>query len=220
MGKQAIINENQSLILSAFGEDPFLTSTFYFTGGTALSEVYLKHRKSMDLDFFSRDPFDAQKILSILSKWSKRLYFRIRPQFVDPTYIYVLQFDAGEELKVDFAPYAYRELAKKTLYRGVIQTDSLLDIGANKLLAVSQRSEVKDFVDLFFLLKQFSFWELRDGVKSKFNVELEPYLVATDFTVVSDFTFLPTMVKPLTLDKLKAYFQSLAKKLGKSALVK
>jgi len=52
MGKNSILNNRQSLILEEFQKSDFLTSKFYFTGGTALSEVYLKHRESVDLDFF------------------------------------------------------------------------------------------------------------------------------------------------------------------------
>ncbi|MEW5692252.1 MAG: nucleotidyl transferase AbiEii/AbiGii toxin family protein [Candidatus Hydrogenedentota bacterium] len=32
--------------------EKFFTQKFYLTGGTALSEFYLKHRISEDLDFF------------------------------------------------------------------------------------------------------------------------------------------------------------------------
>ena len=40
-----------------------------------------------------------------------------------------------------------------------LEIDSLLDIAVNKILTLSSRAEVKDFVDLYFLLQKFSLWD-------------------------------------------------------------
>ncbi len=213
MGKKSILNKKQKVILEEFSRDPSLSSVFYFTGGTALSEFYLQHRESEDLDFFSQKSFDPQLVLQRVETWSKKYDFRIKPSFVEPTHIYILNFSDGEQLKIDFAYYPYPKLAPEKKLDGVLM-DSFLDIGANKLLAVNQRTEVKDFVDLYFILQNLNFWQLRDGVKAKFNVNLEPYLTAADYLKVADFEFLPKMLRELSLETLKEFFQSEAKKLG------
>ena len=47
-----IINKVQKAILNLFGQVSE-SDSFYFTGGTALAEFYLNHRRSNDLDFFT-----------------------------------------------------------------------------------------------------------------------------------------------------------------------
>lgn len=39
-----------------------------------------------------------------------------------------------------------------------------------------------------------------------------------EFLKIEDFTLLPKMIKPLTLDQLKSFFRVLAKKLGKKVV--
>ncbi|MBI4058303.1 nucleotidyl transferase AbiEii/AbiGii toxin family protein [Candidatus Gottesmanbacteria bacterium] len=213
MGK-TVLNLKQTSILDAFTEEPFLTGNFYFTGGTALSEVYLQHRESIDLDFFSRLQFDPQKLLNIIESWSRKYKFIIKQQFVDPTYIYICKFADNEELKIDFATYPYKQLSERVVYHERLQVDSLLDISVNKLITLTQRAEAKDYVDLFYILQHFSFWELKEGVRSKFNVELEPFTAAADFAAVETIEFLPKMLTTLTIQELKSFFLTLAKKLG------
>jgi predicted nucleotidyltransferase component of viral defense system len=218
MGKDSILKKHQKLILTEIGQNKFIREHFYFTGGTALSEVYLKHRESVDLDFFSEESYDPQSIFAIFSKWSKKHGFRIKPEFIDPVHIYFLNFEKGEELKVDFAHYPHKSVAKKTSYLG-LDVDSKMDIGVNKLLLISsQRTEVKDFVDLYFLLQELSLWDLIEGVRVKFNIKIDPFLLGSDFTVVTQFKFLPRMIKPLSLDDLKIFFLQEAKKLGEKKI--
>jgi len=51
---RGIITELQKEILKAFSRIPD-SSAFYLTGGTALAEFYLAHRKSYDLDLFTTE---------------------------------------------------------------------------------------------------------------------------------------------------------------------
>lgn len=213
MGQDSILTKEQKQILDLVGKNDFLRSTFYFTGGTALAEVYLQHRESVDIDLFTKGSFDTQEILGILNAWSKKLNFTITPRVVGPTYICLLKFPQNTKLKVDFSKYPYTQLREKVKYSS-IDVDSIFDIATNKLLTINQRTQVKDFVDLYFLLQEFNYWELKDGVEAKFNVELEPVLSAADFMKVEDFDVLPKMIKRLEIDELKRFFMGEAKKLG------
>lgn len=215
MGQNTILNEKQQVILSKITHDDFLATTFYFTGGTALSEVYLQHRESIDLDFFTDKTYDPQNILSRLENWSKELQFSIEPRYIEPTNIYLLKFNSGDTLKIDFAHYPYEQLKEATIYNEKLKVDSLFDIATNKLLTTTQRMEVKDFVDLYFLLQEYTFWDLKDGVAKKFNVKIEPFVMATDLMIVDKFDYLPKMLKPLSLDELKNFFKETAQKLAK-----
>ena len=151
MGEIQFTTPEQEIVLGEIKKNSFLQSSFYFTGGTALSSLYLHHRYSDDLDFFSRKKFDAQKIYTILQDWGKKYNFVFNSRLVDIVYICNLTFENKTSLKLDFAYYPYKRIETGNLVEG-INVDSLLDIAINKLLTISQRDEVKDFVDLYFLL--------------------------------------------------------------------
>lgn len=217
MGKIQLITKEQKVILGEISQSAFLQSRFYFTGGTALSAVYLQHRYSDDLDFFSGERFDNQVLLTLMQEWSKKYSFTFNPRFVEVVYIFDLTFPNNSTLKLDFAYYPCNQIEKPWLWEET-RTDSLIDIAVNKLLTISHRSEVKDFVDLYFLLENFTIWDLRDGVQAKFNIEVEPLLLASDMLKVEDFDYLPKMIKPLTLDELKSFFRQKVKEISRKSV--
>lgn len=219
MGQNSILTRQQSKVFDELAKSKFLKSTFYFSGGTALSEVYLRHRESVDLDFFSPGEFDKQVLLNIVTKIAGSLGASLGSYKIeDIVNVYIFDFGGEDKLKVDFSFYPYIRLAEGSMYKG-FQADSKFDIAVNKLLLIgSQRSEVKDFVDLYFLFEEFNTWQLIDGVRTKFNIEIEPFMLAKDFLVVSNFGHLPKMHKKLDLDTLKGFFMAQAKKLGKKSI--
>lgn len=210
MGQNKLITREQSLVLECFSNDPFLRKNFYFTGGTALSLYYLKHRFSVDLDFFSEQAFDGQLIIERVSAWAKNLKFMPELRNVEDLYTFWFHFENGSKLKVDFSRYPYG-LIDKPMEKDGILIDSKLDIGSNKIAAIVQRSEVKDFVDLYFLLKEYTTWDLIYGVEKKFHMEIDPLVLGNDFLMVNDFEVMPRMIKPLTLKDLKTFFTAKAK---------
>lgn len=219
MGKVSIITPEQELLLNQFKLNEYLTSHFYFTGGTALGMYYLQHRLSVDLDFFSGEKFDPQTILRIATTWAKKLNAQITYIPAEDTHIFNFTFANQNTVKVDFAFYPYKTVRKGNR-EGAFAVDSLLDIAINKLMVIQQRSEVKDFVDLYFILelKKFTIWDLIEGIQTKFKVNVDTFIIGSDFLKVEQFNFLPEMVKPLTLDKLKSYFKKMARELGEGIL--
>lgn len=212
MGKIQVLTKKQQIILDEVRKEPFFDQ-FYFTGGTALSAFYLSHRYSEDLDFFTEKQFDAPSLLTIIEKWSRKYNFTFTSEFHQVVYIFMLTFNNKEILKVDFGHYPYKSIKEKEKING-IKTDSLTDIAVNKLLTVTQRTTIKDFVDLYFLLQTFTLWDIIEGVRIKFRMELEPFVIGSDFLKVEDFDFLPKMILPLTLEELKAFFRQKAKEMG------
>lgn len=215
MGKIHILTKNQISILDVVKKEPFLKD-FYFTGGTALSAFYLHHRYSEDLDLFTKEEIDTEAILGLVEKWSKQYSFTFTSEFREVVYVFLLTFPDREILKVDFAHYPYKKLEKENII-DTLPIDSLKDIATNKLFTISQRSTIKDFVDLYFLLEKFTIWDLMYGVQEKFRQKLDSFIVSSDLLKVEDFETLPQMIKPLTLEELKAFFREKAKELGKQA---
>lgn len=207
------LTPKQQIIFDEFKKSAFLKQNFYFTGGTALSSIYLHHRLSEDLDFFSVEKFDTLPIMNLINEWGEKLNLKVTPEDKEVVKIFYLEFPDGEKLKVDFGYYPYKRL-KQGEKIGSIAIDSLFDIAVNKLQTIRQRSAVKDFVDLYFLLQTFTIWDLMEGTKVKFRMEIDPYLIAIDCLKVGGFENLPVMLKPLSLNQLKDFYKDLAKKLG------
>ena len=214
MGILSIITPDQQFVLDQIIKNKYISKFFYFTGGTALAEYYLQHRYSDDIDLFSYEKLDDKSIFAFITKLSKDRY-TLESRLNDVVYSFFLKNKQGDVLKVDFGNYPYRCVEKSTNVNGV-RVDSLLDIAVNKLLTVSQRTGVKDFVDLYFLLQSHSLYDLMEGVKIKFGVKIEPFLLSSDFLKIDSFTFLPRMIKPITLPILKDFFHDQAKKLGQT----
>src|SRR3989344_703783 len=68
-----ILNPIQKQILSILSRDYVFVKNFYLTGGTALSEFYLHHRLSEDLDFFSMTEIDKIWLNTISTKIAKEI---------------------------------------------------------------------------------------------------------------------------------------------------
>lgn len=216
---QIDLTSKQQIIFDEIEKSDFIRQNFYFTGGTALASIYLHHRLSEDLDFFSPEKFDTLVILNLITEWGKRHKFKITSQENEVVRIFILEFPDKEKLKVDFGFYPYKRL-EKGQFVGSIEADSLLDIAVNKLQTIHQRSDVKDFVDLFFLLRKFTVWDLMEGVRIKFRMELDSYTVAADYLKVEKFEDLPRMLIPFSLKDMQDFYKEKAKEIGMSVVKK
>jgi len=127
-------------------------------GGTALA-LQLGHRKSIDLDLFGNIDSDVLEINNILSRLGKLTQLR------DSTNIHIYQVNG---IKVDIVNYTYPWLS------GIIQSDELRiaryeDIAAMKIAAITGRGTKKDFIDLYFLLKEFGLDKMIDLYQKKYK---------------------------------------------------
>lgn len=214
MGKSNLFTKEQWFVFDQVSKNDFLRTHFYFTGGTALSYFYLQHRYSEDMDFFSINKFIPEEILAIVSEWSKKSSFTFESQWNDVVYVFTIHFPSGEILKVDFGYYPYKQI-EIGIKEQNLEIDSELDIAINKVVAITQRATAKDFVDLYYLLqKKYSLWDLIEGIKIKFHMDMEPFMFAAYLADAESFTVLPRMIKSLTLGELKGFFRKKAKELA------
>jgi hypothetical protein len=130
---------------------------FYLSGGTALS-LQLGHRESEDLDFFNQKQFLPevlqQKLLSIGSLNNVEMAEGTLNTFL-------------ENVKLQFLYYPYDLLEKLQPWNGIFLS-SVIDIACTKLITISMRGSKKDFVDLYFILKQFPLPELFRKLDEKY----------------------------------------------------
>ena len=103
---------------------------------------------------------------------------------------------------------------KKT--RNSLSLYSLQDLAANKLFTISHRGVYRDYIDLFFLLKEkFSLKTLVDDCKEKFKDDFNERLVLEQLVYFEDIqdweidflkkTYKPEEVKKLLILKVKEY---------------
>jgi predicted nucleotidyltransferase component of viral defense system len=142
---------------------------FYLTGGTCLSRFYYNHRYSDDLDFFflgnvfSKHDFEAEfrEIQKIISKQFKTK-LEISSDYFKRLYIYQNEIP----LKLEFV-YENFQTVKDPISHGKILIDTKENILANKFSAIHGRKTVKDYFDLYYLLKEFSISEGIEGSQFK-----------------------------------------------------
>lgn len=139
-----ILSPGQKQLLAGFSRSP-LAKSFYLTGGTALAAFHLGHRVSDDLDFFTDADVPVEAVLEFLRGLGMGI-----PQYqhLFDRRVFLLPAAPQGPLKVEFTRYPFPRCESGS-DAGGIAIDSLRDILANKLLALTERSEPKDFVDLY-----------------------------------------------------------------------
>ena len=134
-----------------------LINNFYLTGGTALS-LQLEHRESEDLDFFNQNTFEPEIIQRQLTAIGK-----LKEVAIDTGTLNCFL----DGVKLQFLYYPYRLLEPKIKWKN-IQVSSKLDVACTKLITISSRGSKKDFIDLFFLLKEYDLQNLFEKLKDKY----------------------------------------------------
>lgn len=94
-----------------------------------------------------------------------------------------------------------------------VYVDNATDIACNKLSALFDRAEPKDFVDVFFVCQELMpFTELEELARQK-HVGIDDYWLSVAMQRISQVDILPRMIKPLDLDELQVFFLSLAQEI-------
>lgn len=143
-------------------------------GGTALA-LQTGHRKSIDLDFFGIIEFDELSINELFKEF-KNVEILQKSKNINIFEI--------NDVKVDFVNYSYPWLQEAKLIDELILAQKK-DIAAMKISAIIGRGSKKDFVDLFFLLKEYSLKEILDFYVKKY-FDASPYLAIKSLTFFDD----------------------------------
>lgn len=207
----------QRLFLTELQKNLYITKTFYLTGGTALSACYFNHRISEDIDLFSETPFDESLVISFMKNVATKLHITSTVVKINDRLRYDLIFPYNKLLKIDFVFYDFKHI-EPVNHLGNLAVDNIGDIAVNKLLSISQRTTSKDYVDLYFILKKYTLWDLQHGVEHKFKMEIEPLYLSSLLAKADELDALPMMKKKISLDTLKTFFLSEAKKLAEPML--
>lgn len=117
---------------------------FYLAGGTAIA-LQLGHRISVDFDFFCDKDI------------TKQLFGKVKKVFGDKKII--PSVNSADELtifvndvKITFLKYPFPVL-NKFVYYGGLRLLNIKELAATKAYTIGRRGTLKDYVDLYFILK-------------------------------------------------------------------
>ncbi|HLC94104.1 MAG TPA: nucleotidyl transferase AbiEii/AbiGii toxin family protein [Patescibacteria group bacterium] len=215
MGK-TILTPKQSQFLEYVSKDEQITRSFYLTGGTALSEFYLHHRISYDIDLFTeKQEVDQKLIEAFLKKISKDLtVVEVKRSQMMGLISYILIFDNQQKLKVDFNYYPFPRIEKGTCFKN-LEVDSVYDIAANKLHTIFMQPRSRDYLDLYVIMQRYNYSlnQLILAAKAKFDWHIDRITLASQFIKATDFDESSIMIIPFDKKSMDTFFLSLAKSL-------
>ncbi|MEX2405620.1 MAG: nucleotidyl transferase AbiEii/AbiGii toxin family protein [Candidatus Paceibacterota bacterium] len=139
------LTKNGRRVYDQLGKADFLDN-FYLAGGTALA-LQIGHRISVDLDFFSSDPIKKNLLQQVEGLLGDKFSLETRVNNSGELTLVV------DDVKVTFLHYPF------CLLFDLERTDGLSflspkEIGVTKAYTIGRRGEYKDYIDLYFLLKQ------------------------------------------------------------------
>ncbi len=116
---------------------------FYLAGGTALA-LQLGHRQSVDFDFFSKEGGHTEALLAWLEQAPKSIVREVNQNTVHAEI---------SGVKVSFiGGYRYSRVNALCIADGLDLAD-IVEIGLMKILAITHRATVRDYIDLAAILK-------------------------------------------------------------------
>ena len=212
---KSLLNLHQKSFLDFFCSRPELYKKFYFSGGTALSEYYLKHRYSEDLDFFSETEIESADLNMFLTIHKKDFGAK-QIQYTQSfnRNIFFITYEKDQNLKVEFTYYPFMRL-EEGLEEGSLQIDSALDIAVNKAFTLTQQARGRDYFDLFILCQkyEFDFLNLIKKARQKFDYPINYLELGKNLTKVCSFLDDPILIIDIDRKKIEGYFLDIAKKI-------
>ncbi len=135
-----ILTETQSQLLSVV---KLFSKKFGLVGGTAIA-LHLGHRESIDFDLFIFDEFSNPKIRRKISQLRT-----IDEVLRDETGQYTFVING---VRFTFFQFPYKINFSET-FDDVVRLPDILTLAAMKAFALGRRAKWKDYVDLYFILK-------------------------------------------------------------------
>lgn len=182
-----------------------LLSQHFLVGGTSLA-LQMGHRKSIDLDLFTHQSFEAESLLEVIQN-----NFQVQPLTITNTiFISVI-----EGIKVDFVYFRY-PFAFPIIEEENIRLADKRDIAPMKLDAVTKRGSKKDFFDMYYLFDEYSPLQILEWYKAMFKHDTSFHVIrsliyfedaeSTDAPFVFDKKVTWDKVKKRMIEIVKTHF--------------
>jgi len=199
-----ILDQKRMDILPLFKD---FKNDFYLAGGTALA-LQLGHRDSIDFDFFSEKSFSTKELTQKVEQLFQGHKITKNQEEKD-----TLSFVIDDVVKISFLSYPYK-LIKPLLDEDNFKMASVEDIGAMKLSAITSRSVLKDYVDLYFILHQIKLKDLLNLTEEKFPT-IDANSILKSLVYFDDIQEEPILFKHndnISFESVKEYLSETVKK--------
>ncbi|MDD2487623.1 MAG: nucleotidyl transferase AbiEii/AbiGii toxin family protein [Candidatus Gracilibacteria bacterium] len=174
-----VLDKNQiSLLplLKTFQKD------FYLVGGTAMA-LNLYHRKSIDFDLFSKKEIKQNSIINNIIKLGYKIEHTLVNNKDELTVII-------SGVKVTFLYFPFEIDSSDFLIDEIIKAPDLLTLASMKAYAIGRRSKWKDYVDMYFLLKNgYSIENISEKANSIFGGAFEEKLFRQQLCYFDDIDY-------------------------------
>lgn len=119
--------------------------SFFLVGGTAIA-LHIGHRRSIDFDLFTYSNMNKLRIKKTLLE----IPFKQVPLFEDIDQLHLI----ANSVKLTFFMFPY-QIEHTVKLENYITIPDLMTLAAMKAFALGRRSKWKDYVDLFFIIRDF-----------------------------------------------------------------
>jgi len=137
-----ILSEKQKELLPLIRQ---FSREYYLAGGTAVA-LHIGHRRSIDFDLFKFSSLNHKRNIDRIA--GLRLPYEVTWRETGQMNVTV------GDVKVTYLEYPFLILPKKK-FDNIIKIPDLIDLAAMKAYALGRRSKWKDYVDLYFILKDY-----------------------------------------------------------------
>ncbi|MDR2410084.1 MAG: nucleotidyl transferase AbiEii/AbiGii toxin family protein [Bacteroidales bacterium] len=154
--------------------------SFYLVGGTAIA-LHIGHRESIDYDLFTFSKLNKSRIKRqlLMLPFRQKIIF----EDIDQLHFYI------NDVKVTFFNYPY-QVKHPVKISNILTMPTLLSLSAMKAFALGRRAKWKDYVDLYFLLKNhFSIDEISREATKLFNEQFSEKLFRQQLTFHKDIDY-------------------------------
>jgi len=197
-----ILTENQKLLLPLI---KLFSKEYYLVGGTAIA-LYIGHRRSIDFDLFTDKNIKRKRIKAIIEE-NKYPTKDIIFEAFDQMHLII------NSVKLTFFNFPYK-IDTNINFEGIISMPSLLDLAAMKAYALGGRAKWKDYVDLYFILKDYyNLKEISTRAKEIFQDFFNPKLFREQLSYFDDVDYsedIEYIKETINNDKIKNFLIDVA----------
>lgn len=118
---------------------------FYLVGGTAIA-LHIGHRRSIDFDLFKYNTIQPKNIVTKISGFD--FPFIITRRVTEQMNVTI------NDVKFTFYEYPFN-IDANLKFEDTLRLPELIDLAAMKAYALGRRSKWKDYVDMYFILKDY-----------------------------------------------------------------
>lgn len=162
-------------------------------GGTSLA-LQLGHRKSVDLDFFGKIPYNTQELSGILSSVGNVKILQ------DSKNIHIFLING---VKVDFVNFEF-EWRQPVIAESKLRLAGIEDIAAMKITAVIGRGSKKDFIDIANILETYTLSQVLAFYQEKYpNASSFMALKSLLYFDDAEKDIMPIMIKEQSWHEIK-----------------